>query len=844
MTLRSLATTVAALASLEVALSARVSTHISSREVAEADEAAEAEAEGASEVEIEEETVETVKKSEERESQVSYHFNFASDSNSSGRHGNLVGYLDVQFPSGGEITSHGFFQEPQTYEWPMGAILGKSDDAVWPIESQSGGGGGGGAYSFGFDHLASDLVFGDMAKGQTLFRPEFEEMAFTRGSALSSYNYGYGGGVGGVQVLNATGGYGRGGKHGKQGKHYGANASHGIVKKLLDEEKRENKLRFHDVHEAGFLTATTYNNGGHKSKSYKHTYFPQLRLSRTDGGLDQLSSQSDWYEANMARPFILDIDNLFRVAPKVPETIRTAVDVYLDTRYNKPPLNTAFVGDLSGQCRPTNSYNGTFSMLRQYAGKKCEGQCTTKYQCETQLNGRWKQSSRYGHYCTGTPDCGCCKDIGRGASKYVEGVNSEQQTLPVQFQVRWLIPVLQKFRCVPVSYTAQGYARPPVFIAMGWDTESFEAQYKAKKQKVADLDLDLSLVPIDKWKRVIKGKRVWFSSKAPGALSCGGGYGSGARMAMRGFTDDRSGEGAGDDELVKIDLECLENHRDIDAVIVTVNIYEPSHVRFSDLDSAYLRIVTGGQEAYVRKPGNDEQFVVNNADGVRSYMRLSGDDLKRDGELNMNGLAVGMFFRNWEAGGSWAFASIMQGIRGRTVDQSTRDIERMMMNLVYPASSHWDTSDNKQAASNGAFGEAGMLAKGRMDSLVSGGDLPCITTKGEKAMLKLGRMNSVGLQNIINREDELRRKIPQGQDAWEAEQALNKVIKTAKVMKQSEKQADKIRKMAAAVDNMEKVNTKAERQEAVKEAMKEKPVITEKDSAEAEEDIFSLFEDP
>eukprot|EP00929_Paragymnodinium_shiwhaense_P072972 TRINITY_DN3705_c0_g1_i1.p1 TRINITY_DN3705_c0_g1~~TRINITY_DN3705_c0_g1_i1.p1 ORF type:complete len:559 (-),score=110.70 TRINITY_DN3705_c0_g1_i1:71-1549(-) len=482
------------------------------------------------------------------------------------------------------------------------------------------------------------------------------------------------------------------------------------------------------------------------------------------------------------------------------------------------------------------------------SGKTCKGQCTTRYQCETQLNGKWKRK-----YCTGSADCGCCKDMRggrRGPSSFVEGQSGEGgelQMLPVEFQVRWLIPVLQKFRCVPVSYSSHEHARPPVFIAMGWDTESFESRYRGGgRTKGPELDLDLSLIPIDKRKRVISNKMVWFRSKTPGTLACGGGggYGSGGRYAMRGFTDDRSGEGAGDDELVKLDLDCLDYHKDIDAVLATVNIYEPSNVRFSDLDSAYLRIVTGGAEAYVRKDGDDQQFVVNNADGVRSYVRLSGDDLKRDRELNMNGLVVGMFFRNWEAGGAWTFASIMQGTRGRTADESTRDIERIMMNLVYPANSHWDTYDNQQAAQNGAFGEPGLLAKGRVDSLVSRGDLPCITTKAEKAMLKLGRMNSAGLQDIINREEELKGKIQHSQNDWKAEEALDKLIKTATVMQKSDKQADKIRKMAAAVDSMEKVSTKAERKEAVKEAMKEKPVITEKDSAEAEEDIFSLFEDP
>merc|ERR1719379_3214266 len=59
--------------------------------------------------------------------------------------------------------------------------------------------------------------------------------------------------------------------------------------------------------------------------------------------------------------------------------------------------------------------------------------------------------------------------------------------LPVQMKVEWLTAVLQKYRCVPVDARYAKTGASSLFIGMGWDTES----------GLADLDLDLSLIPID-----------------------------------------------------------------------------------------------------------------------------------------------------------------------------------------------------------------------------------------------------------------------------------------------------------------------------------------------------------
>jgi len=396
----------------------------------------------------------------------------------------------------------------------------------------------------------------------------------------------------------------------------------------------------------------------------------------------------------------------------------------------------------------------------------------------------------------------------------------QQASLPVEISVQWLIPVLQKFRCVSVSpqYSKGGGA---IFIAMGWDTESIDSAVNAAKKRQQyrgqsmKLDLDLSLVPLDKAGNIIPHKMVWYKSKTPQALTCG--YGN---YAMRSFVDDQSGEGAGDDELAKIDLSCLNSyHSDIDAVVVMVNIFSPRGLHFTEIDSAYLRIVSGGREQSVQ--GN---FVVIGADGVRSYVRLSGNDLKRDPAIDNNGLAVGMFFR--QPTGSWAFGSLMAGMPGANIDQSAPHLAAHVRKLVYPANSQWDqTNEHQQAVNTGAFGEAGLLGKDTLSGLVQHGQLPCISTKDDQALLLMGHMKPDALANVIANPN-----------------ISADIKKTAETLKNNDAKADQIRQISLAVDKMEKEKNQAERDKIGKEAAKvEPPPVTEEESAEAEDELDDLF---
>merc|ERR1719487_1487724 len=114
-----------------------------------------------------------------------------------------------------------------------------------------------------------------------------------------------------------------------------------------------------------------------------------------------------------------------------------------------------------------------------------------------------------------------------------------------------------------------------------------------------------------------------------------------------------------------------------------VNIYSPQTLTWSEMDSAYLRIISGGVES---RSGSN--FFIHNAEAVRGYVRLSGNDLKGDPNLAKNGLVVGLFFR--QGPGDWAFATTMTGVPGRNIDQSMPHMHAVLKDLVYPANEGWD----------------------------------------------------------------------------------------------------------------------------------------------------------
>jgi len=537
--------------------------------------------------------------------------------------GNSIGQLNVQFQRGGtQVTNQGFSNEAASSEyWRAGSILGKDDDYVWEIQSDTVGGT---SASFTFDHGVSDLVFGDLLveHDEEFFRMEFEETAYQKVQPQSAWLFQQ-------PVEDAV------------GQH-------------LREEIRESRLRVGDWHPDGYFKS--------RRDRAMMSYTPRL-----------MAKKSIWEDAGgkfkkvvMQRPAIMDIDLLFgEEEMPLTRTVRKSVDVVRDRKYKGNPGNFPSLGT----CKDSDSvWDQAHKAAGYFCGRSRSEQCTTQDECD-KLGGRWKEK-----YCMaakkGSPGqeatCGCCKDIGRDEPGRSGG------PMTVQLHVQWYAPVVTRFQCAPVEAKWSKSGASSVFVGMGWGTEG----------DVEGLDIDLSLVPLDKNKKYIKDKLVFFNAQTPPRLQCnkGGQYG----YAMQAFADDRSGDSPGDDELVKINLKCLsEQHPDIETVVVLASIYRPQRLTWNMLDSVYMRLVSGGHEEQ-----RGSAFLVHDADSLRSFVRLSGDAQKANPVMESTSLAVGMLFK--EASGEWAFAGLMEGLKGNTAMHVQKPLEKFMKTLNYPISQDWD----------------------------------------------------------------------------------------------------------------------------------------------------------
>ena len=202
---------------------------------------------------------------------------------------------------------------------------------------------------------------------------------------------------------------------------------------------------------------------------------------------------------------------------------------------------------------------------------------------------------------------------------------------------------------------------------------------------------------------------------------------------MNAFKDDRSGSEPGDDEVTTIDLACLDKqHKDVGAVVVLATIWEPIGLTWAKVDSAYVRMISGGSTQYVENTG---QFFIQGSEAVRSYIRLSGNDLKADPNLQKTALAVGMLFKQPTG---WAFSALLKGMDGTSAGAVVENgqLKGLMQSLTYPASKVWDkTQEQQQQAAQGSMGEAGFKAKGSEVGLIAHGQLPCVADRNDHQML-------------------------------------------------------------------------------------------------------------
>ncbi|WP_137876484.1 TerD family protein [Rhodococcus sp. Q] len=165
-----------------------------------------------------------------------------------------------------------------------------------------------------------------------------------------------------------------------------------------------------------------------------------------------------------------------------------------------------------------------------------------------------------------------------------------------------------------VSLTKEAPGLTAVAVGLGWDLRSTTGQ---------DFDLDASAIALGADKKVVSDQHfVYFNNlkSADGSIEHTG--------------DNTTGEGDGDDEIIKVDLAAVPAN--VDSIVFPVSIYDADNrsQSFGQVRNAYIR-------------------VVNQAGGSE----LARYDLSEDASTE-TAMVFGELYRN---GADWKFRAVGQG---------------------------------------------------------------------------------------------------------------------------------------------------------------------------------------
>ena len=165
-----------------------------------------------------------------------------------------------------------------------------------------------------------------------------------------------------------------------------------------------------------------------------------------------------------------------------------------------------------------------------------------------------------------------------------------------------------------VSLSKEAPGLTAVLVGLGWDARSTTGD---------DFDLDASALMLDQGGKVLSDKHFIFFNNMTSP------DGSVAHTG-----DNRTGEGDGDDEAIKVDLATVP--ADVDKIVFPVSVYEAEARKqgFGQVRNAFIRVV--------------------NQDGGAEIARY---DLTEDASTE-TAMVFGELYRN---GGEWKFRAVGQG---------------------------------------------------------------------------------------------------------------------------------------------------------------------------------------
>ncbi|GGN60433.1 tellurium resistance protein TerD [Novosphingobium indicum] len=171
---------------------------------------------------------------------------------------------------------------------------------------------------------------------------------------------------------------------------------------------------------------------------------------------------------------------------------------------------------------------------------------------------------------------------------------------------------LEKGGNVSLSQSEPGLRR--ILVGLGWDARSSDG---------ADFDLDASALLLGKDHKVLSEDCFVFYNN----LTSPDG-------SVEHTGDNITGEGDGDDEAIKIDLERVPAEVEVVAIAVTIHDAESRRQNFGQVRNAFIRIVNDETDKEIARYDLSEDYSVETA-------MLFGEVYRRSGEWKFRAVGQG-----------------------------------------------------------------------------------------------------------------------------------------------------------------------------------------------------------
>ncbi|MDP4552186.1 TerD family protein [Guptibacillus hwajinpoensis] len=163
---------------------------------------------------------------------------------------------------------------------------------------------------------------------------------------------------------------------------------------------------------------------------------------------------------------------------------------------------------------------------------------------------------------------------------------------------------LSKGQKVDLTKTNPGLSK--VIVGLGWDTNKYDGGN--------DFDLDASVFLLDSNGKCASDKDFVFYNQTEGG---------GGSVVHTG--DNRTGEGAGDDEQVKVNLKDVPSTVEKVSFVITIHDAEARNQNFGQVSNAFVRIVSEDSNEELIRYDLGEDFSIETAIIVGELYRHNGE---------------------------------------------------------------------------------------------------------------------------------------------------------------------------------------------------------------------------